>query len=118
MRPFAMSFFLLLISVCLVNVSVAEAGKRGRKGGKALYCQGDHLHYGTSDSFKSKKQAFKDAVVSWAGFTVFEYGSEWGNWRLSVNKKVSCKNSGGAWQCSIQSTPCRRAKRGERGKFR
>lgn len=118
MRPFAMTFFLLLISVCLVNVSGAEAAKKGRYVGKAKYCQGDHLHHGTSDGFKSKRRAFKDAIASWAGFTVFEYGSQWGNWRLSINKQVSCKNSANLWKCSIQSTPCRKAQRGERAKFR
>lgn len=60
----------------------------------------------------------RDAIESWAGFTVFEYGEEWGNWRYSVNKKVSCGREDGAWSCSIQSTPCRKAKRGEKGKYK
>lgn len=84
----------------------------------AKYCQGDHLHYGSSDSFKTKRQAMGDAIESWASFTVFEYGSEWGDWRLSINKAVNCGRDAGMWKCSIQSTPCRRAKRGEKGKFK
>lgn len=84
----------------------------------AKYCQGDHLHYGSSDGFKSKRQAMRDAIESWASFTVFEYGSEWGNWRLSINKAVKCGRSDGLWRCNIQSTPCRRAKRGEKGKYK
>lgn len=115
MRLFAIIFPVLFVAVSFLSVSDAEARKKGRF---AVYCQGDHLHYGSSGVFRSKRQAMKDAIESWAGFTVFEYGSEWGHWRLSRNKKVGCKKGADGWQCSIQSTPCRRAKRGEKGKFK
>lgn len=115
MRIFAILFPVLFIAVTFLTISDAEAGRKGRM---ALYCQGDHLHYGSSNVFRSKRQAFKDAIESWASFTVFEYGSEWGHWRLSKNKKVNCKKGSEGWKCSIESTPCRRAKRGEKGKYR
>ncbi len=112
MRRLALIIPALILGLSFTAPSTAEARK-------AKYCQGDHLHYGTSDSFKSKKQAFRDAIASWAGFTVFEYGEAWGHWRLSINKAVNCKNNGGLWKCSIQSTPCRKATKADgRKKFR
>lgn len=102
----------MVIAMSIAGATIANAKKR------AVYCQGDHLHYGSSDSFKSKRQAFHDAVESWAGFTGFEYGSEWAHWQLSRNRSVKCGKSNGLWRCEIQSTPCRRAKRGEKRRFR
>ncbi|GJM01535.1 MAG: hypothetical protein DHS20C08_00360 [Rhodomicrobium sp.] len=99
----------MLLSLSMGAATAAEAAK---------YCQGDHLHYGFSDSFKSKRQAMRDAVKSWASFTAFEYGPEWARWRLSINRSVKCGRENGLWRCNIQSTPCRRAKRGERGKYK
>lgn len=114
MRIFATIIPALIVAISFSVISTAHAGKSVRRG--AVYCQGDHLHYGTGDAFASKKQAFKDAVSSWAGFTMFEYGNEWGNWNNSINRAVDCKKSGGLWKCSIQSTPCRKATRQDRYK--
>lgn len=116
MRKYARALPALLLIFSFALATSAEARKKVRRG--AVYCQGDHLHYGSSNSFKSRRQAMRDAIESWAGFTVFEYGSEWGHWRLSRNKKVNCGKSGGLWKCSIQSTPCRKARRGEKGKYK
>ncbi len=115
MRVFAILFPVLFVAFSFITVSDAEARKKARG---ALYCQGDHLHYGSSGYFKTRKQAMRDAIESWAGFTVFEYGAAWGHWRLSINKKVDCKKGSEGWKCSIESTPCRKAKRGEKGKYR
>ena len=113
MRIIALIIPALIVSFSLIAASTADAKKRKytRKG--TVFCQGDHLHYGSSDSFKTKRLAMRDAIASWRGFTVFEYGEEWGNWRISRNKAVKCGRKDRLWSCSIQSTPCRRARRGE-----
>lgn len=116
MRVFAIFFPVFFVALTFLTISDAEARKKTVRG--ALYCQGDHLHYGSSGIFRKKRHAMRDAIESWAGFTVFEYGAEWGHWRLSINKKVDCKKGADGWSCSIQSTPCRKAKRGEKGKYR
>ena len=115
MRFTAVFLTALILGISFNFVGEAEARKKHRHGAK--YCQGDHLHYGSSNSFKYRKHAMRDAIRSWAGFTIFEYGEAWGHWRLSINKSVNCSKSDGLWKCSIQSTPCRRAKRGERAKY-
>ena len=104
----------LLIPAIVVGLSFGTVNTASA----ARYCQGDHLHYGSSGSFKTRRLAMRDAIESWASFTVFEYGSEWGHWRLSINKSVKCGREAGMWRCNIQSTPCRRAKRGEKGKYK
>ena len=116
MRFTALFLSLMTVGVSFSFVSDAEARKKVRHGAK--YCQGTHLHYGSSNSFKTRRLAMRDAVASWAGFTIFEYGEEWGRWRLSINKKVKCGRESGLWRCNIESTPCRKARRGERGKYK
>lgn len=117
MRKFATIVPAMIILFSFTLAQDAEARKKVRHG--ARYCQGDHLHYGSSSGHKTRRHAMRAAIESWAGFTVFEYGSEWGHWRLSINRKVSCgRNKAREWACSIQSTPCRRAKRGEKGKYK
>ena len=75
-----------------------------------FYCQGDHLHYGTSTGHRTRRHAMRAAIENWAGFTIFEYGENFGDWRISKNKRVNCSQNkfSKRWNCSIQSTPCRR----------
>lgn len=106
--PIIISFAILSLAISPLTSAPAYAAK---------LCQGDHLHYGSSGSFKRKRDAMRDAIQSWAGFTIFEYGKEWGHWRHSVNKTVNCKkDSYKLWSCSIQSTPCALVKRKRRRK--
>ena len=75
-----------------------------------FYCQGDHLHYGTSTGYRSRRHALRAAIENWAGFTIFEYGESFGNWRIAKNKRVDCRRDqySRTWNCSIEATPCRR----------
>jgi len=116
MRIVAMIVPALMVISFLSYATDAEARKKVRSG--AVYCQGDHLHYGSSKGHVRKRHALKAAVKDWAGFTVFEYGAEWGHWRRSINRSIECKKNSGLWGCYISSTPCRKAKRGEKGKFK
>ncbi len=71
-------------------------------------CFIDHYHSG-SGSGATKQEAESSAIGSWQSFTAWEYGGSWGSWRLSEAKSVSCDRGGlgGAWNCSINSIPCR-----------
>lgn len=78
-----------------------------RIGGKI--CMLDHFHDGASNGASSRKQAEAQAVGSWAGFTAWEYGNNWGSWRLAESKGVSCSQAGGSWSCTLQARPCKPA---------
>lgn len=41
-------------------------------------CLNDHFHYGQSGGHKTRDRAVVAAIKDWAGFTAFEYGSDWG----------------------------------------
>jgi hypothetical protein len=72
-------------------------------------CMLDHFHSGSSAGQSSRKQAEVEAVASWASFTAFEYGNNWGSYRLSESKRMSCSQSGGGWSCTVESRPCKPA---------
>jgi hypothetical protein len=72
-------------------------------------CMVDHFHNGASSGKASRKAAEAEAIASWAGFTAWEYGDNWGSWRLSESKRMNCGQTGGAWACTIESRPCRPA---------
>ena len=110
MRVSCLTLVALVMGLTIVSGGPVHAKKK-RIG---VACQGDHLHYGSSDVFKRKRTAMRDAIGAWRSWTVFEYGNEWGNWNLSRNKSVQCsrtKSKPRVWKCSISSTPCRRVKR-------
>ena len=102
------------LSIMLVGVFVLYAGLFSTAPAEAkryrFYCQGDHLHYGSSSGHRSRKMALRAAISDWAGFTIFEYGERFGNWRIAKNKRVVCNRDkfNKTWQCSIEATPCRR----------
>lgn len=78
-----------------------------RIGGKV--CMVDHFHNGASSGKATRKAAEAEAIGSWASFTAWEYGDNWGSWRLSESKSMNCGQSGGSWACTIESRPCRPA---------
>ncbi|MDQ8698291.1 hypothetical protein [Hyphomicrobium sp. LHD-15] len=75
-----------------------------KEGGRT--CFTDHYHYG-SGSGGSKAAAQKDAIVSWASFTDFEYGSDWARYSKAASKGVTCSGSGGSFSCQIEARPCK-----------
>jgi len=92
-----------------IAASASETGLASihgwRKVGKKT-CLVDHYHNGNG-SGPSRRLAERAAISSWTDFTVFEYGSSWGSYGLSVAKKMSCGGSGSNWQCSVDSIACR-----------
>lgn len=71
-------------------------------------CMADHFHSGSSSGMPSKKAAEMEAIRSWAGFTAWEYGNQWGSFAMAESRRVQCQQSGGAWSCNIEARPCRR----------
>jgi hypothetical protein len=70
-------------------------------------CMLDHFHTGTG-SGNSKNAAMQSAIASWSGFTAWEYGANWGSWKLSESRHGNCEPGlGGGWTCTIHSRPCR-----------
>jgi len=75
-----------------------------REGGRT--CMSDHYHYGNGNG-STKAAAQKDAIASWAGFTDFEYGSNWARYSRAAGKRMSCSQSGGGYACSVEARPCK-----------
>src|SRR5262245_4450859 len=65
------------------------------------WCMIDHVHQGTSNGQSSRAAAERAAIASYTSFTAWEYGNNWGSWRIAASRKVSCSQSGGGWGCSI-----------------
>jgi len=89
------------------ETGMAGIHEQRRERGKTCFV--DHYHYGSSTGQPSKRAAIVMAVKSWAGFTDFEYGSNWAHWGRAASKKVKCSQAGigGAWSCDISARPCR-----------
>jgi hypothetical protein len=103
---------LALLAVAAVEASAqgsAETGmasihtwvKVGRK-----TCMLDHYHDGNG-SGATRKEAERSAIVSWAEFTGWEYGSPWGKFANAASKRMDCSPGGGGWTCHVQARPCR-----------
>ncbi len=71
-------------------------------------CMADHYHAGSSSGHPTRKAAEAAAIASWAGFTAWEYGSNWGHFALAESKTIVCQNVGG-WGCTLDARPCRYA---------
>lgn len=106
----ALAVFTAAVSMSAATLALADetglaASHSWRKeGGKV--CFSDHWHYG-SGSGPTRKAAERDAASAWAGFTAFEYGSTWARYSRAAGKKMSCSQSSGGWNCSVEARPCR-----------
>ncbi|MEO1265984.1 MAG: hypothetical protein AAFV26_09795 [Pseudomonadota bacterium] len=87
-------------------LSLHEQRREGRK-----ICLVGHFHAGTASGQRSKKLALRAAARDWQGFTAWEYGNRWGQWRNASNKSASCQRIGATWSCDVEGRPCRRAGR-------
>lgn len=86
------------------ETGLAESHDWRREGGRTCFL--DHYHFG-SGSGSTKAAATKDAISSWAGFTDFEYGSNWARWSRAASKQVSCTKAASGYDCQISARPCR-----------
>lgn len=67
----------------------------------------DHFHYSSSGGQSTRAAAEKEAIGSWSSFTAWEYGNQWGSWRIAGSRKASCSNLNGTWGCQVEARPCR-----------
>lgn len=69
-------------------------------------CMASHTHDGAGTG-KTKKDAERAAIQSWASFTIWEYGESWGRWSLSESKSVNCdRTTSSEFSCKVSSRPC------------
>jgi hypothetical protein len=69
-------------------------------------CFDGHSHSG-SGTGASQKVAEMSAINNWAGFTAWEYGTDWANINKAVKKSMKCGRSGGSYNCDLEATPCK-----------
>ena len=70
-------------------------------------CMSDHFHDG-SGSGKTRAEAEDAAKRSWIEFTAFEYGTDWGSYKLAASQTSDCAEIGLKWTCQISARPCKR----------
>lgn len=103
------SLCVLALASISTTVRADETGVAGihtwQKVGKKT-CLVDHYHYG-SGSGRTRKEAERAAIGSWAGFTAWEYGSSWGRYAIAVGKSMNCSNDAAEWSCSTHARACR-----------
>ena len=105
---------ILLGSVLLVAAALtARADETGlasihdwrKEAGKI--CMSDHFHDGAG-SGDSRKAAEAKAIASWQSFTIFEYGTTWGSYKLAGSKKMDCTENGPKqWSCAVTARACK-----------
>ena len=88
------------------DTGVGQALHDLRREGKRL-CFSGHSHSGSSTGEATKKAAEIAAVQSWAGFTAWEYGTDWAQWTKASGKQVSCTQAGSSWGCYAEARPCK-----------
>jgi hypothetical protein len=76
-----------------------------KEGGRT--CFAEHTHYGSSAGLANKKIATTEAIKSWAGFTAWEYGTDWANFNKAAGKQIKCSQGASGWGCEIEARPCR-----------
>ncbi|HXF55225.1 MAG TPA: hypothetical protein VNK52_13990 [Hyphomicrobiaceae bacterium] len=77
-------------------------------------CMSEHFHYGSSTGQPSRKAAEAAAIASWVGFTAWEYGDPWGNYRIAASRAMKCTQSGSTWSCETEARPCRQLRATDR----
>jgi len=87
------------------ETGLAEIHAWVRVGGKT--CMLDHFHDG-SGTGRTRAQAQRAAIRSWAEFTAWEYGDAWGRYSMAASRKASCSRESGSWRCTVEARPCRR----------
>jgi len=111
---------ILLGAVLLVAAAISaradETGLAGihdwrKEAGKT--CLSDHFHDG-SGTGETKKAAEAQAIASWQSFTILEYGTTWGSYRLAGSKKMGCTQQGAkAWSCAVTARACKPGGKGK-----
>ncbi len=85
--------------------AIHEQNRVGRK-----VCMTTHFHDGSSNAQATRKSAETEAIRVWQDFTAWEYGRNWGSYRLAESKGVKCSGADRdrSWSCQVTARPCRR----------
>lgn len=102
----AAAAFLLPASAQADDTGVAQSLHATMRVGKKL-CLIDHSHSGSSSGLPSERAAKNAAIQSWAGFTAWEYGTDWANIRKAIRTSMKCSQAGGSWGCDLLANPCK-----------
>jgi hypothetical protein len=71
-------------------------------------CMADHYHDGAGKG-KTRLDAEAVAKSSWTSFTIFEYGTDWGSYKLAASPTMTCSNAAAeSWSCSTSARPCKK----------
>ena len=93
-----LSFLVVASLMLLISPAHAVGGR---------YCKIDHYHSGSGDIAPTLAQAKASAGRSWSSFTSWEYGRQWGNISLSLDKNYKCEHPTTGWKCSVTAKPCK-----------
>jgi hypothetical protein len=87
--------------------STGLAGIHALRKERGKTCMTDHFHFGKSSLYKRKRRAQTDSIGSWRGLVALEYGTDWASYKRAASRSMTCKNSGGMWNCNVEARPCR-----------
>ena len=94
------------VAVRADDTGVAQMLHGLKREGKRL-CLDGHFHSGDSSGMPSRKAAEIEAIKSWAGFTAWEYGTDWAQWTRAANRSLDCSQGSSGWGCKIEARPCK-----------
>ena len=68
-----------------------------------------HYHAGNAAD-RNKARSQRKAIKAWRDFTVFEYGTKYGNWGKARKRTMRCSwdRDKRVWWCRAQAQPCMR----------
>ena len=65
-------------------------------------------HSGRTKAYATKEMAQHAAIMRWSRFTAWEYGPEWGDFRVAARRTARCTpGTRGGWKCKVEAQPCR-----------
>lgn len=88
------------------DTGIAQMLHGQKREGKRV-CLDGHFHSGESYGLPTRKAAEIEAVKSWAGFTAFEYGTDWAQWTRAGSKQMECSQGASGWGCKAEARPCK-----------
>jgi hypothetical protein len=107
MKEFMLGSVLLIAAVIAAradDTGLAAIHDWRREGGRT--CLSDHFHDGAGTG-DTRKAAEAKAIVSWIEFTVLEYGTDWGSYKIAGSKRMDCTEKGAKeWSCALSARAC------------
>jgi hypothetical protein len=107
MKQFMFGSVLLLAGVIAARADdTGLAGIHDWRKESGRTCLSGHYHDGAGTG-ETRKAAEAKAIASWTEFTVLEYGTVWGSYKLAAGKQMNCTAKGAKeWSCALTARPC------------